>query len=182
MRLSIIIQALTCAVVVNANSQLLADYQTLLDLDIQLTNTLASWSGTFMGLLPIIGPTVLQGSQLLRILVDIEQLTSTLEPLSEQEADQILQAIEAITKLQPTFTGIIVGKKDALISLSPGLGNFVAASCTTLRNLTARSQDSLLKAMPADKKEELLRYWNLTQQASAEVDNAYKEYDVPGTQ
>lgn len=171
--------SLSIAALVVAQTPLVANYEALRDLGVGLSDTLANWPGTFRGLLPIIAPAVLQGAQLLRVIVNINKLTRSTQPLSEEDADAILKIIGEINENRPFITDTVVLKKDSIVSLSPGLGDFVLASCDTLGNLATESHEALLNAMPGDKKDKLAMYWDKTLLTISAISGTYEQ--VQGT-
>jgi hypothetical protein len=178
MRTSFII-SLSIAALVIAETPLVVNYETLRDLSVGLSETLAHWPGNFRGLISIIGPAVLQGAQLLRVMVDINKLTRATSTFTDEDADAILKIIGEIEQNRPFITDTVLLKHNAIVSLSPGLGDFVLASCDTLGNLATESHLALLNAMPDNKKDQLTMYWDRTLLSIGAISSTYEEDSPP---
>jgi hypothetical protein len=145
-------QLSTLALAVTAAATPLADkiYQ-LNDIINGLEQSLANWQGSYVGMITILMPSLTANVQALLLTSDITNTAKAAGALSEEDADNVLAALEESNNGRPTVEQTVIQKQDTFVALDKGWADVILVYAGVIGHLATEAQTAIKNALPADK-------------------------------
>lgn len=145
-------QLSSLALAVTAAATPLADkiYQ-LNDVINGLEQSLANWQGSYVGMITILMPTLSANVQALMLTSDITNTAQTAGTLSEEDADNVLAALEESNNGRPTIEQTVIQKQGTFVALDKGWGDVIQVYAGVIGHLATEAQTAIKNALPADR-------------------------------
>lgn len=165
--------ALGLAALALADIPLVTKLNSLDDVVGQLDKILVGWNGGLATVLPNVAPTLSHGTQMLTTIWDIVILSNNAGTLSQEDADEVLEALKKNHERRPVVEKHIIERKAAFAGLSRGFLDTFILSIRLLINQSDEAHAAIRKAMPENKKNEVDRLAAQGRQTLEQVQSAY---------